>query len=61
MVGLPLTIAFADSGYKVIGFDANEKKIYSLLSGISNVLDVQPDTVKNMLVKADLFLQRISA
>jgi UDP-N-acetyl-D-glucosamine dehydrogenase len=39
-VGLPLSMAFADGGYSVIGFDNNPQKVDTLLSGVSYIQDV---------------------
>ncbi len=39
-VGLPLTVAFNDAGYKVTGFDNNPQKVETLNKGISYIQDV---------------------
>lgn len=39
-VGLPLSMAFADGGYSVIGFDNNPQKVDTLLQGVSYIQDV---------------------
>jgi UDP-N-acetyl-D-glucosamine dehydrogenase len=44
-VGLPLTVAFADAGYTVVGFDNNPQKVDSLNQGVSYVQDVPSDQV----------------
>jgi UDP-N-acetyl-D-glucosamine dehydrogenase len=53
-VGLPLAIEFMHAGYRVIGFDVNEKKIDSLLHGQSYILDVQSDIVKKYVDEGKL-------
>ncbi|MGH7545113.1 MAG: nucleotide sugar dehydrogenase [Gemmatimonadota bacterium] len=44
-VGLPLAVAFADAGYRVLGFDVDRSKVERLRDGESYVLDVPPETV----------------
>ena len=38
-LGLPLALAFSKH-YKVVGYDVNEKRVYSLQKGIDSNLDV---------------------
>jgi len=50
-VGLPLAVAFAEAGYRVVGFDIDTTKIDSLLKGESYVLDVESEKIKEVLDK----------
>jgi UDP-N-acetyl-D-glucosamine dehydrogenase len=50
-VGLPLAVAFAEAGYKVIGIEPMAAKVDSLNQGKSYILDVSSETVAR-LVKA---------
>lgn len=49
-VGLPLAVAFAKKGYKVIAYDINENRIAQLKNG----LDVTRETTKNELTFSNL-------
>jgi UDP-N-acetyl-D-glucosamine dehydrogenase len=44
-VGLPLAVAFADAGFKVIGIDISEKVVSTIMGGKSHVKDVQSSEV----------------
>jgi UDP-N-acetyl-D-glucosamine dehydrogenase len=44
-VGLPLTVAFADAGYRVVGFDNNPEKVNLLNQGVSYVQDISTGDV----------------
>ncbi|WP_100618256.1 nucleotide sugar dehydrogenase [Bacillus cereus] len=48
-VGLPLAIEFAGAGYEVFGLDIDEKKIEKLNRGISYVIDIKSDQVKDIV------------
>ncbi|MGQ9455872.1 MAG: nucleotide sugar dehydrogenase [Armatimonadota bacterium] len=48
-VGLPLGIAFARKGFDVIGFDVDNKKVALLQDGSSYVIDVQSETVAEVV------------
>lgn len=50
-VGMPLAIAFAKKGLKVIGFDTNKKKINLYNSGIDPTNEVGDETIKTTDVK----------
>ena len=39
-VGLPLAVAFAEAGYRVSGFDSEQRKVDSVNRGLSYVADV---------------------
>ena len=45
-VGLPIAVAFAKKGIKVIGFDVNEKKIAGLQEGIDPTGETMPEDLK---------------
>ncbi|MBI2094684.1 MAG: nucleotide sugar dehydrogenase [Candidatus Omnitrophica bacterium] len=48
-VGLPLAVAFAKKGFRVIGVDTDRRKIASLSAGRSYVLDVRSDDLGRVL------------
>jgi UDP-N-acetyl-D-glucosamine dehydrogenase len=48
-VGLPLSIALINSGFKVIGFDIDRDKISNLLRGISQINDISNYDLKLIL------------
>jgi UDP-N-acetyl-D-glucosamine dehydrogenase len=48
-VGLPLSIAAAQAGNQVLGFDVNESLISNLNNGISNIEDVRNKDLKQVL------------
>ena len=50
-VGLPLALEFAQSGYKVIGFDVDREKINALLNGDSYIIDVDSKSIKEVFFK----------
>ncbi|MBA3657103.1 MAG: UDP-N-acetyl-D-glucosamine dehydrogenase, partial [Gemmatimonadaceae bacterium] len=53
-VGLPLALEFARAGFKVIGYDVNERVTKQLMSGKSHIMDVKtPDLAE--YVKKGLF------
>jgi UDP-N-acetyl-D-glucosamine dehydrogenase len=47
-VGLPLALAFAEAGFKVLGIDSDRKKVYKINRGISYLLDIQPERLKKL-------------
>ncbi|HHQ2480329.1 TPA: nucleotide sugar dehydrogenase [Bacillus cereus] len=53
-VGLPLAVEFAGAGYKVLGLDIDEEKIEKLNEGISHIIDVKSNQVKD-IVKSGYF------
>lgn len=53
-VGLPLALAFADSGFRVIGFDIDGRRVSSLNAGTSHIQDVA-DTRLRTLVQSGAF------
>jgi UDP-N-acetyl-D-glucosamine dehydrogenase len=53
-VGLPLAMAFAEAGTKVIGIDLDARKIESLRQGKSYIADVSSDTIAGVTA-ADAF------
>jgi len=48
-VGLPLAVAFAEAGYKVIGIEPMTSKVDSLNQGKSYILDVPSETVARLV------------
>ena len=50
-VGMPIAVAFAESGLKVIGFDLNETKIHLYQSGIDPTKEVGDRVVAETTVQ----------
>lgn len=50
-VGMPIAVAFAKRGVKVIGFDLNESKIAVYRSGVDPTCEVGDEAVKNSTVE----------
>lgn len=48
-VGLPLSIAIAEAGFKVLGFDLNGTLVEKLNSGISHIEDIPSETLVKSL------------
>jgi UDP-N-acetyl-D-glucosamine dehydrogenase len=48
-VGLPLSQAFADVGYSVVGVDVDAQRVDALNRGVSHILDVPAETLQNNL------------
>lgn len=48
-VGLPLGLEFANNGFKVIGFDVDEKKIPILNSGKSYIRHIKEERIKKVI------------
>jgi len=53
-VGLPLAVEFAKAGFKVTGFDTDEKKVSGINKGISYILDVPTKDVKELTASGKL-------
>jgi len=53
-VGLPLAVEFAKAGFKVTGFDTDEKKVTSINKGISYILDVPSQNIKELITSGKL-------
>ncbi|MEM4359090.1 MAG: nucleotide sugar dehydrogenase [Candidatus Bilamarchaeaceae archaeon] len=49
-VGLPLAVAFAEKGHKVIGFDIDERRVEELRKGIDRKNEVKAERLKNAVV-----------
>lgn len=49
-VGMPIAVAFANKGVKVIGFDLNKAKIELYKSGVDPTKEVGDDVIKNSTV-----------
>jgi UDP-N-acetyl-D-glucosamine dehydrogenase len=50
-VGLPLAVAFGEAGYKVVGFDVQEKKVDSVNKGVSYISDITSESLKALVDK----------
>jgi UDP-N-acetyl-D-glucosamine dehydrogenase len=48
-VGLPLSLRFAEVGFKVVGFDIDERKTQDLLHGVSYIQHIQPVRIRQAL------------
>ncbi len=48
-VGLPLSCAFLEQGFSVLGIDLNREKIASLQKGISTISDVPSSTIEKFI------------
>ncbi len=48
-VGLPLAVAFGEAGFKVLGFDVNDRVTGLINSGDSHVSDVAAERVRSLL------------
>ena len=48
-VGLPLAVEFAKAGFKVTGFDTDEKRVSDINKGISYILDVPAKDIKDLV------------
>jgi len=53
-VGLPLAVAFAEAGFRVIGFDVQQKRVDLVNQGISYIADIEPGRLKAMVVSGFL-------
>lgn len=54
-VGLPLAIAAANAGFRVIGLDNNSNKVLNLKNFISNIEGVDSDELKKITSKGNYF------
>jgi UDP-N-acetyl-D-glucosamine dehydrogenase len=52
-VGLPLALAIAEAGHKVVGFDLNQDLVRNLNSGRSHIEDVQDTDLENLIKKSN--------
>ena len=50
-VGMPIAVAFAQKGFKVIGYDLNQAKIELYKSGVDPTNEVGDETIKNTTVQ----------
>ncbi len=48
-VGLPLVVAFAEAGFKVLGVDIDAQKVAAMNNGLSHVEDVEDATVQKLV------------
>ena len=48
-VGLPLAVVFGEAGFKVTGIDPDERKVNSLMKGVSYIPDVPTESVAKLL------------
>jgi len=53
-VGLPLAVAFAEAGFKVVGIDASPRRVKSIRSGKSHIMDVPTETVAKFVANKQL-------
>lgn len=52
-VGLPLAVAFAEKGFKVVGFDINKEKIDLYKNGIDPTMEVGSKRLKRVFMEMD--------
>lgn len=50
-VGLPLALAFSEAGFKVIGFDVQQKRVDAVNEGRSYIVDISNDRLSAALAK----------
>lgn len=53
-VGLPLAVAFADMGYRVIGVDVSAEKVEQLKQGKSYIIDITDDEIAPIIANGKL-------
>ena len=53
-VGLPLAIAFAEAGFRVVGIDINQGRVDILNRGESFISDVSEETIKRLITAQKL-------
>lgn len=58
-VGLPLALAAAEVGHKVLGLDSNKQKVDRLNNGVSLVEDISNETIKDALSNKFLSYKRL--
>lgn len=58
-VGLPLLVAFASQGYKVLGFDIDQQKINQIQQGHSYIKHIDSESLKNELISVTPDLTRL--
>jgi UDP-N-acetyl-D-glucosamine dehydrogenase len=54
-VGLPLSVAAANSGFKVVGIDINQTQVTNINQGLSPIVDVSNEEISK-LVKNGQFI-----
>jgi UDP-N-acetyl-D-glucosamine dehydrogenase len=53
-VGLPLAVAFAEAGFRVVGIDVNRGLVDTLNRGASHISDVSDETIKRLVAAEKL-------
>ena len=48
-VGLPLAVEFGKTGFKVTGFDTDKEKVSQIKKGVSYILDVPSEDIKDLI------------
>lgn len=59
-VGLPLLVAFADRGFRVLGFDVDSEKIASIEQGKSYINHIPASSFENELISVTSDMSRLS-
>jgi UDP-N-acetyl-D-glucosamine dehydrogenase len=54
-VGLPLAVAFAEAGFRTVGFDVKASVVDSLNDGLSHITDVASDRLSALVGEGGLF------
>lgn len=55
-VGLPLLVAFAESGFLVTGYDKSKKKVETLKNGISDIIDVPSVRIEPLIRSEKIYI-----
>ena len=50
-VGLPLAVAFAEAGFRVVGIDMNEERVANLNAGQSYIADIPSERLAAVLTR----------
>jgi len=53
-VGMPLAIAFAEAGFKVVGFDAQQAKVDAVNKGKSDIADIADERLAPLLASESI-------
>ena len=60
-VGLPLTVAFAEAGFRTVGIDVDEARVKSVVRGESYIADVPSTTLAALVARDETKEARLSA
>ena len=57
-VGLPLAVAFAEAGFRVVGIDMNEERVANLNAGQSYIADIPSERLAAVVTRSRLKSER---